>query len=151
MKPPWPPAQPAKPHGFHKSFRKFSIYISIDLRLSYLKMLVIFLHLIMDFCFCFSEKQVLLGYILVVWSFVYFSWKKSFQKKYFSIIFHSFNMKNYWKIFFLEHFFFTWNRQMIKHTLYCIPQKDLFSGKKKKKNPLLKKLQAFSGNSTSSL
>ena len=31
---------------------------------------------IMDFCFCFSGKQVLLGYILVVWSFVYFSWKK---------------------------------------------------------------------------
>ena len=65
--------------------------------------------------------------------FVYFSWKNNFKKKFFS------------KLFFQP-----------KYTLKIIsyigdPKGTYIPEKKKKKNPILKKLQTFSGNSDSSL
>ena len=77
--------------------------------------------------------------------FVYFSWKNNFKKKFFSRIIHSFNMKIFWKKFFFEIVFST-EIYTKNHFIHWRPQRDLYSGKKKKKNPILKKLQTFSGN-----
>ena len=88
---------------FTKSFQKYSLFI--DLHLSHGKMLVFFL--ILDFFFWFFRKPspFRVYNIMYVWSLYISVEKTNSKKKYFLIIFHSFNMKNYWKIFCFGIFF----------------------------------------------
>ena len=85
-----------------------------------------------------------------VW-FLYISVEKTISKKKF---FQELFTRLIWKYFEKKIFFeivFSTEIYTKNHFIHWRPQRDLYSGKKKKKNPILKKLQTFSGNSDSSL
>ena len=106
-------------------------------------MLVIFL--ILDFFLIFFRKagpqRGLQYHVCLI--FVYFGWKKNSKKKYFSIIFLSFNMKYYWKFFFFGIFFLT---EIYKDQTYVIfgdLKGTCFLGKEKKKSNIKKITSIF--------
>ena len=135
------------PNGQWKTpiFLKKPVFYSlfIDLNLSYRKMLVIFL--ILDFfCFFFRKTGPQRGpQYNVCLIFVYFSWKKEFQKKKLLKIFHIKRVKNYWKKYFFEFFFPT---EIYKNQQFCTfldPNGTCFPWKKKKKSNIKKITSIF--------